>query len=352
MNDRFSAFIFIWLFGFIVLFSLPHGACADVDMSGNLNTRGQAPVAVIDYLTAVTNQSYSVTSKTNNPGFRQSVCVEAYRLSTIAGMSDIQAGSVTVTATLKNGSALDEALLEWYVNDVKMPTRGRTYPFSAVGRSIGKYKVEAKLNENAKAVNIYVVNCSYIIAVQNTGSHTPVEISWNGFYYGNFVGHASWKLKIEPSEACKAKPINFEDNLINNYIGFHANDYYSVISTGKSDAPTPTFNTSDTIVPSKTKEYSLTIPLFHSMLETSISYFLNPDDYILGTFSSVELLPWHTLLFTWSHSSSRNCVTTALDIGSSNGLTVPSSYDIYFGRQGTFDIIYYGNAPCFLYDNM
>ena len=124
MKDRFTSFLFIWLFVFIVLFSLPHGACADGGMSGNLNTRGQAPVAVIDSLTAVTNHLYSIISKKDNPGSKQSVCVEAYRRSAVFGINDIPAGSATVTASLKNTSPEAVAQMKWYVNGIAVQTGG------------------------------------------------------------------------------------------------------------------------------------------------------------------------------------------------------------------------------------
>lgn len=356
MNTGILRSYLLGCFAFFVLFSLHRSAFADGITAANLNMRGQAPVAVIDYLTAVTNQSYSVTSKTNTPGFRQSVCVEAYRASTIAGMSDIQAGTVTVTATLKNESALDEALLEWYINDVKMPTRGRTYPFSAVGRSIGKYKVEAKLNETAKSVNIYVVNCSYIIAVQDTSSHVPFDVSIGSIITNNFVGHASWKLQIEPAAASSARPFNTTNPLVNDYVGFHANDNVSVATTGTSVSPTPTFNNPDAITPSKTKEFPVEIPILYSMINSTIYNIAHSGNYILGTKGRAENLTTGTVYFDWSYSASRNCVTTTLEMGRSHGLSSALSYistnstwsDYYYILNQIIFVEYVGDAPCWL----
>lgn len=350
MKDRFTSFLFIWLFVFIVLFSLPHGACADGGMSGNLNTRGQAPVAVIDSLTAATNRSYTITSKTEAPSYKQSICIEAYHQSTITGISDIQAGYATLTATLKNTSPEAIAQLKWYIEggDAPVQVGGGSYVFSAAGKTTGKYKVEAKLNGSIKAINIYVVNCSYFLAVEKTSSGYPFEISSDAIYSLNFVGHASWQLHINPSDASKAIPFRQTTYYINKFIGFHANDY-TVIGTGVSLSPKPTINVPDTITPVVLKQYPVAIDNFLSMLEDTKMKYLVPGNYFLGTDAHAENTSG-TISFTWHHSASRNCVSMALMIGNSHGLmgVLPSGSGTSHYRMGCFVIDFSGDAPCYL----
>ena len=342
--------IFIELFCLFALFSFSHVACADANMTDNLTTRGQVPVAVIDYLTAVTNQSYTITSKTDVPSYKQSICIEAYFQSTITGISDIPAGSATITATLKNTSPEAVAPLKWYVEGGNDPVQigGSSYVFSAADKTTGKYKVEAKLNGSSKAINIYVVNCSYFLAVEKTSSGYPFEISPDAIYSLNFVGHASWQLHINPIDASKAIPFRQTTSYINKFVGFHANDY-TVIRTGTSLSPAPTINIPDTIAPVVFKQYPVAIVNFLSMLEDTKMKYLAPGDYILGTDAHVENSSG-TISLTWHHSASRNCVSMALMIGNSHGLmgVLPSGSGTSHYRMGPFVIDFSGDAPCYL----
>ncbi|MCR5382869.1 MAG: hypothetical protein K6G44_17920 [Lentisphaeria bacterium] len=361
MKDKFTSFLFIWLFGFIVLFSLPHGACADGDMSGNLNTRGQAPVAVIDYLTAVTNQSdfsnnqpFSVISKTDDPGFKQSICVDGHRLSAITGVNNIPAGYATVTASLKHTSPEAVAQLKWYVNGVTVQTGSVSYAFSAAGRSIGKYKVEARLHGNVKAVNIYVVNCSYILATQNTTSSEPINLSIGAIIEGNIVGHASWRLDIYPNEAKKAIPFNIYDtNHFNNFVGFHANNRTVVATSGIVNSPIPTFDCPDVVSPTKMVDFPVTVPMLYSMMSLTDSMIFFPDNYILGEYGEARDTLTGLIHLSWTHPHSRNCVSTALSIGFHGGLEhILSNYymntQFWKTKKGLIYIEYQGEAPCFL----
>ncbi|MCR5379988.1 MAG: hypothetical protein K6G44_03305 [Lentisphaeria bacterium] len=352
MKDRFTSFLFIWLFVFIVLFSLPHGACADGGMSGNLNTRGQAPVAVIDSLTAVTNHLYSIISKKDNPGSKQSVCVEAYRRSAVFGINDIPAGSATVTASLKNTSPEAVAQMKWYVNGIAVQTGGVTYTFSAAGQNRGKYKIEARLLGSVKALNIYVVNCSYIVAVQSTSANIPIEISVDAGIKGNLVGHASWRLDIWPNEAISTKLFIIEtvSAFANEYIGFHANNRTTVATTGLASEPLPDFKIPDSINPTRIKEYPVNIPTFLLMLKDTSSNYASPGNYRIGIYGLARSLGM--LLFSWTQPDTRNCVTTALKIGNDHGLdhvlpNAPSS-GFWFGTQNGVYIEYRGHAPCYL----
>ncbi|MBP5673299.1 MAG: hypothetical protein J6X49_12990 [Victivallales bacterium] len=356
MNNKMSYFSIILIYSIFIMFVRVNSAWSDGTMSGNLSMRGQVPVAVIDFLSAETNYLHSITSKTDNLGLPQSVCVDAYRQSAIYGVNNIPSGYAIVTATLQNGSSGALAQLEWYVDGVNVQTGGSTYNFSAAGRGIGKYKVEARLQGSVKALDIYVVNCSYIIAVQDTLAHTPIDISFGSVITNNFVGHASWKLKIDPPDASRAKPFVIANSFVNDYVGFHANNHTTVATTGISHSPDPTFDNPDGISPSKTKEYPVNIPNLRAMLGDTITAIGHPGDYILGKLGRAENLDTGSVYFDWSFSASRNCVSTALYRGKNNGLYIALSSlvtDRYWSRfvsflNYTILIEYSGDAPCYL----
>ena len=360
MNTRLlSSYLFVCFA--LVLLSSRHSAFADGITAANLNMRGQAPVAVIDYLTAVTNQldfsnnqPFFVISKTDVPEFKQSICVDGHRLSTITGVNHVSSGYATVTATLKNITPEAIGLLEWYVNGAAVQTGSVTYAFSAIGRSVGKYRVEARLQGSVKAVNIYVVNCSYTLAIQNTSTNEPINLSIGAIIKGNIVGHASWRLDICPNEAKKAIPFYiYDENHFNNFVGFHANNRTTVVTRGIVNPPSPTFDCPDVISPTKTVEFPVSIPMFFSMMSFTDAMIFFPDNYILGEYGEAHDISTGFIHLSWTHPHSRNCVSTALSVGFHNGLDQILLYyytNVRFwkGIKGLICIEYRGEAPCFL----
>lgn len=294
-------------------------------------------------------QGYSVTSTTANPGNRESIYIDAYQLSTIVNLNSIPAGNATITACVKNGNQ-GNGIIKWYIDGGLVQQGGNTYTFSAIGRSPNKYKLEAKLGDSQKAINVYVAKCTYILKVQNTSSGNPFSYSFLEILRFDFVGHVSWRLAIEPAAILNIYPFRGLGGYANVDIGFHANDS-SVGFSGITHSPTPSFHIPDSITAGKVKDYPVSTDTMLAMLRTTQTRTTYAGDYVLGVYCDVPLSirPIH-----WTHPTSINCVTTATGIGNTNGLSsvIPSGYGVWTGLILGVSSEYRGEAPCFIYGRL
>ncbi len=337
----------------LLIFSLcfPMNAYSDEPnnlLVNNAKRSGEPDVASLISLSC-SSQSYSVTSYTDNPGARESIYIDAPQLSTIENLNSIPAGTATISATVNN-SYQGNAMIKWYIDGSLVQQSGNTYTFSATGRNPNRYKLEARLGNSKKAINVYVAKCTYKLKVQNTSSGNPFSYSFSDIRHFDFVGHVSWHLAVEPSSILDIYQFRGLDGYANVDIGFHANSK-TVGFTGITSSPTPSFHIPDSISAGIIKDYPVSTDTMLAMLRATRSRTTSAGDYVLGEYCDV---PFYIYNIHWEYPSSINCVTTATEIGKENGLSsvIPSGYDVWTGVILGVRSEYRGEAPCFIYDNL
>ena len=285
---------------------------------------------------SATSGSTTVTSTTDSPGDDESICIDVKQ-------TGIAGGSVSITAVPEPGNQWPENQPEWYVGDTKVQTGGTSYTFSAGDQSIGVYKVEARCGNSKKAINVYIVQSTFILINDNPGD-APLVFQYSavtGTPTNPSVGHTAWQIRVIPASAHNVSPFNKYKDQLNAFVGFHANSN-TVIFSGIVRAPTPSFHQPDAII-GQIKSYSINITKAQQGL-LNIKNKTQPNgggNYILGTTCVID----SGYPISWVHDSDRNCTVTATEAGTSLGLSIPDSMVFWRGSVAGLSVTFCGHSP-------
>ena len=290
--------------------------------------------------------SRTITSVTDNPGEAESVLIDAPNTN-----PDIAATTLTFTATPEPGPDWLTDYPKWKVNGTEVQAGGGTYEFSTAGKSAGKYTVAVECGNEA-AIDVYVVSCEYQIIVDTPGTGA-IDITWSGnIPVACSVGHASWRFNVLPSEAVDIEPLKTYKDILRKNIGFHANSN-TVVLTGETAAPTPSLHIPDAAAGKLKTEK---IPLANLLAGAA---FTNPlrtraGDYRLGTrcIATKTVLGKTITPIDWTHATTRNCASMAVDAGGASGVTLPSALGTWTGPIAGFVATYSGEMPWVLHGRL